>query len=238
MKKIAFCINILFFILVSQSFAQDVPSLEGKWYNPDTQEMFVIATDADKSVKGKGVYYSKGNQRFRMLQISTQTAKDDAYSGKVYYLKVYDPKNINLGWELTANNSPGGIIVHVVKAGSKNVLYFGNMKHFDETINVTYQNRTSAYEELSGFLFNLQTKFAESTNMDNKLTFEGAVEGTPDRVLYKSKYANVKIDPNTHKISFNHVILGNVVVKLEYMIGWQLTLTNIVNKKSIIFTQN
>lgn len=238
MKKIAFYIAFLAVILVSQSFGQNIPSLEGKWYNHDTQEMFVIATDADGSVKGKGVYYSKGNQRFRMLQISTQTPKDDAYSGKVYYLKVYDPKNINLGWELTANNSPGGIIAHVIKAGSKKTSYFGNMKRSDETINVTYQNRTSAYEELAGFLFNLQTKFALLDDLENKLTFEGAVEGTPDRVLYKGKYANVKLDPNTHKISFNHAILGNVVTKLEYMMGWQLTLTNIINKKSIIFMQN
>jgi len=236
MKKIAFYIAFLTFVLLGKVFAQETPSMEGKWYCHSTQEMFVISADSDGTVNGKGVFYSKGNQRFRMLQISTQTPKEDASGNKVYYLKVYDPKNINLGWELTANNTPGSVIVHIKKAGSQNISFFGNMKRYDERVNVTSQSQTTAYDEFLGYLFNLQTKFTNAEADNDILRFEGAVEGTPDRVLYKSKYANVVIDPNTHKISFNHSILGNVTVKIEHTMGWELTI-NATSKKTYTFQQ-
>ena len=100
-------------------FAQKCPSMKGYWYSPTTQEMFVISTDADNSIKGRGVYYSSGGGSFKQMQILTQTPKKAEDNTDVYFLSTCDLKKPNRAWDITSTTENGAVVLSVTVKGDK-----------------------------------------------------------------------------------------------------------------------
>ena len=127
MKKLVF--SFVFCLGAFYAFSQDFPSMKGYWYCQTSDELFVISTDPDQTVKGKGVLYSNGNGRFTMMQIMTQTRRDNPDGTVSYLIRVYDPAKPKKVFELISRRAGERIFLAVTQTGSRDAVYrFMNLK--------------------------------------------------------------------------------------------------------------
>jgi hypothetical protein len=95
----------------------------GVWYCSKTKEIFAIETDDDNSIKGAGVWYTKGGKNFRQMQIMTQTTTDEGY-----LLKCYDPANDKMVYDLKSYPMNHGVQIRATKTGNRSkIFYFENL---------------------------------------------------------------------------------------------------------------
>lgn len=124
MKKLLFL--FLFLGLECTLFAQaKAPSMKGYWYCAETAQMFVIQTDKDDTVQGRGASYSAGNGKFIEMQIMTQTPKLTESGENVYFMKLYDRKKPNTVYDLTCEYFLQQPIISVSTTGKRDkISYF------------------------------------------------------------------------------------------------------------------
>jgi hypothetical protein len=91
----------------------------GIWYCSETKEIFAISTDDDKSIKGRGVYYAKGDTYFKQMQIMTQTTTDEGY-----LLRCYDPAKPKMVYELKSSVMSYGTKIALTKTGSRSKINY------------------------------------------------------------------------------------------------------------------
>jgi hypothetical protein len=117
MKKSTILMFSLFFSLKIIAQKIDFP-MGGSWFCPSTKQLFVISTDADGSVKGKGVYFSNANNRMVQMQIMTQKPEPIESGENAYFLRVYDPAKPKMVYELVTY--PGdGVVLKVSETGNR-----------------------------------------------------------------------------------------------------------------------
>jgi hypothetical protein len=86
----------------------------GTWYCAETKEVFAITTDDNNSIQGRGVYYAKGDTKFKQMQIMTQTTTEEGY-----LLRCYDPAKPNMVYELKSSVMGYGTKIAMTKTGSR-----------------------------------------------------------------------------------------------------------------------
>jgi hypothetical protein len=113
--------------------AQTFPSMKGYWYAKGSDEMFVISTDTDQTIKGRGVYYSNGNGKFVQMQIMTQTTKTTEDGAKTYFMRAYDPARPKKVFELISVQEDGRIHLEVTVTGARDAInIFYNIRDLHE----------------------------------------------------------------------------------------------------------
>lgn len=94
-------------------------AMGGTWYCSETKEIFAISTDDDNSIQGRGVYYAKGDNYFKQMQIMTQTTTDEGY-----LLRCYDPAKPNMVYELKSSVMSYGTKIAKTKTGSRSKINY------------------------------------------------------------------------------------------------------------------
>jgi hypothetical protein len=124
--SLAICISS--FLKAQEAF----PSMKGYWYSKGSNEMFVISTDSDQSVKGRGVLYSNGNGRFVTMQIMSQTQKE-VNGQQVYWMRVYNPATPKKVFEIISKQGDGRVHLDVTLTGARDqILTFYDLKDLHE----------------------------------------------------------------------------------------------------------
>ena len=230
MKKVIF---YAFLMLIGQaSWAQQFASMGGIWYNPLTTEMFAIdVEEVSNLIKGKGVYYGKGNTKMKLMQIMKQEPKE---ADNTYFLKTYDPANPNMAYELTSQMTPAGIIITFTRTGSRNKMeYFYLLSKLEYEIDVSYMNRATPATLFKDYSMNI--KFVANGEPEKNLVFDFMATSPTtanSEVRYNNTTAQVKMNMITHEMTFTLAPFGKVTAKWKYEMGWSLDLID-ANKKVV-----
>ena len=77
MKNNQFTVLMFLFLAHFATAQTSKGQMGGVWYCSETKEIFAITTDDDNSIQGRGVYYAKGDSKFKQMQIMNQNATDE-----------------------------------------------------------------------------------------------------------------------------------------------------------------
>lgn len=220
MKKLLFVLLCLF--VGQASWAQEMASMRGIWYNPATAELLGIEADDNGLISGTGVYYGKGNQRLKQMQIMQQKPLED----NKYFVKIYDMANPNMAYELTSMMTPGGIQIALTRTGSRD-----KNEYFYQLTNVEFLCKASYFKEetvIGALKFTLsELKFNSESGSALQYNFRASSPTTQDsEVKIGDRTIQVTMNPNTHNVSFSLPPHGKVTAKLESMMGWAVVLYN------------
>lgn len=197
----------------------------GVWFCSETKEIFAITTDDDNSIQGRGVYYAKGDSKFKQMQIMNQNATDEGYS-----LRCYDPQKPNMVYDLKSANATYGVKITFTKTGSrskKNYLYnmglgvpdtkgYGKMKPW-EIVRRTLYDKT----------------WKESKRPNSPLSFqfkEGFAQATQDGQTERFVVNDANFDISTFLKAY-----GKVKIKLLFDEAWFLQAEDLEGKVLALF---
>jgi hypothetical protein len=197
----------------------------GAWYCADTKEIFAIMTDGNNMIEGKGVYYAKGDNTFKQMQIMTQTTTDEGY-----LLRCYDPAKPNMVYELKSTAMNYGTKIALTRTGNRSKIYYFNdmdwgvpdTRHFVKK--KTWELfRRSLYDKT----------WTESKRPTSPLSFkfyEGTAQATQDGDTEK-----FTVDNGTFVISTFLKAYGKVKMVLLFDEAWYLEVRNLDGKVLTMF---
>jgi hypothetical protein len=119
MKKITFIVLSLFLVFKMTAQKIDFP-MTGSWFSPKTNQLFMIATDKDGTIKGKGVYFRNANHQVVQMQIMTQTTQPIESGENAYLLRIYDPAKPKMVYELVTYPGAKELVLKVTETGKRN----------------------------------------------------------------------------------------------------------------------
>ncbi len=205
------CLNISF--LVAQT-AQS--PMGGVWYCSETKEIFAIETDDNNTIKGKGVWYAKGNQKFKFMQIMTQTATE-----KGYLLRCYDPAKPAMVFELNSMVFNNYVKIEMTKTGNRKKKFLLHNLNIGTPDTKNYKN-LRPWEVIRRTLFD--HAWHDNKRKDSSVAFkfaDGYAQAQQDG--HTERFA---VNDNTFQITTFLQSYGKVKIELLFDEAWFLDVKN------------
>jgi hypothetical protein len=200
-------------------------AMGGAWYCSDTKEIFAITTDDDNSIQGRGVYYAKGDNKFKQMQIMTQTTTEEGY-----LLRCYDPAKPNMVYELKSLVMNYGTKIAMTKTGNRSkFFYFYNM---DWGVPDTKDfGKKKPWEIVRRSLYDKTWKENKRPNSLLTFKFEGYAQAIQD-----GHTERFTVDNNTFEISTFLQAYGKVKMKFLFDEEWFLEVRDLEGKVLTMFS--
>jgi hypothetical protein len=192
-------------------------AMGGTWYCSDTKEIFAINTDEDNSIKGKGVYYAKGDSYFKQMQIMTQTTTEEGY-----LLRCYDPAKPNMVYELKSSVMSYGTKIALTKTGSRSKINYCNNLNLGVPDTKGF-GKKKPWEMIRRCLFDKPWNDIKRTKSPATFKFaEGFAQATQDGHAEKFTVNDANFDISTFFEAY-----GKVKMKLLFDEKWYLDVHNL-----------
>jgi hypothetical protein len=205
----------LFFLFASISLIGQTSQapMGGTWYNADSKEIFAIQTDEDNTIQGRGVYYAKGGNNFKQMQIMTQTSTAEGY-----LMRCYDPAKPNMVFELLSfpAGTGQGVQIRMTRTGSRKKIHY-----FENLLGTVPQTKGLAKKkgwELIRTCLLEKTWIDKDKRPNSPLTFVKTNNGA--KSIQDGEENPFTVDNNTFEIKTHLSNYGDVTIKLLYDAEW------------------